>query len=139
MSSEVDLVISSWSANAFKDTKTKLPTIDSVVSVDVFDSDSQPIALDNLEDPFIIEFKIDPKPLLPGNMWPECVFWDQADSSWDTKGCSLYNVDQINTWLNARSRTEDVLSLQCACFHLTTFSVGFTERTTVAATFRMSS
>jgi len=56
-------------------------------------------------------------------IWPECTYLNPTTETWETEGCSLSNIAEAYTYFSSRV-TQDV-SIQCACTHLSEFSVGF--------------
>lgn len=56
-------------------------------------------------------------------IWPECTYLDPLTETWVTEGCSLVNIAEAYDYFSVRP--SEAISIQCACTHLSEFSVGF--------------
>ena len=97
----------------------------------------------DMPEPFVIKFGLNPSDvqslkevdesrLAKYKVEPECVYWNYTANSWETKGCSLYNVNEISDYFSTDSLPENDITIDCACYHLTDFSVLFSQSSFVA-------
>jgi hypothetical protein len=110
-------------------------SLNKTLSLTIKDAASEEeIELKDLEDPFVFDFNFTYQDYsrlslqVSGaqgsqQIWPECTFLSSSTGTWETDGCSLYNIAEAYSYFSSRS-TKDV-SIQCACTHLSEFSVGF--------------
>ena len=107
-------------------------------SISVSFSDIPQETFQDMPEPFVIKFGLNPSDvqslkevdesrLAKYKVEPECVYWNFTANSWETSGCSLYNVDEINDYFSTDSLPETDITIDCACYHLTDFSVLFSQ------------
>lgn len=120
---EAELKLKSYKKNPFID--SSFNSLQDVISVDLVQGATD-VNLGEITEPFIMAFAVSRNDLDlsdDSNSWPQCTYWNYENASWATDGCSLYNIQEFYQF-NLNDTLTDI-TLQCACFHLTDFSVGF--------------
>ena len=94
------------------------------------------IEVSNLAEPFVFSFEVTREEIaeierqqrvVTGNSaqyWPLCSFWDFQAADWSRSGCNIYNIEEIYEYFDSSVFPEE-LTIQCACNHLSYFTVAF--------------
>lgn len=98
--------------------------------------DSEDFEVMDLADPFILSFNISRAELgeidkniklasgTSDSYLPQCAYWDFNTSQWRSDGCIVYNIADLFYYFDSK-KIPDSLNVQCACNHLSYFTITF--------------
>jgi hypothetical protein len=148
-SSDIDLVASFINTNPYKSsivsTSSPLVQLNSFIIIEILDAQSQEnVSLKDPESSVNIKFIVTENDISEmeeslsqyssnPKLWPECTYWDSVTSTWSTQGCNLNNMEEIYNKFELGSDIIGDVNIECACNHLSYFTVSFRDRTDLVA------
>lgn len=124
---------------------SKLVQLDSFLSLDLLNSDTQEIIpLEDLTDPIKIQFILSAEDITTmenslaqystnPRIWPECTFWNLTSTAWETGGCNLNNMEEVYNTFELESEVIESVNIVCACNHMSYYTISFRDRTDLVA------
>ena len=139
---EVTINATVFGFNPFSDPSVQ--SLNTVVSVGVkASSPSDLLDLHQLLSPVLLNFSLS-KSVVVGiasrveqesgflqGVRPDCIYWDYNISRFSPSGCGINNVMEVYEYFEDFSLMPESFVLQCACYHLSEFTVSFTSKATL--------
>ena len=139
---QVNINASAFSFNPFHD--STVMSLNTLVSVGVVPVNSQDtIDLDFLISPVLLNFsltkveitsiakKLSQSSGFLQGIRPDCTYWNYNESRFSPEGCGINNVIEVYEYFEDFELMPGEFVLQCACYHLSEFTVSFSSKATL--------